>query len=97
MNLSINPNIGEIFTSRPTEKPSASSTNNYGGASFAESLKKLADGGLAEVSAENNAAALNLKRQKEEFDKLFSFTQAEEEIAQEYVAHIKKLLNQLKK
>ena len=96
MNLSINPNIGEIFNSRPADKP-LSGTNNYSGPSFAENLKKLATGGLPEVNPENNAASLDLKRQKEEFDKLFSFTDAEEEIAQEYIAHINKLLNQLKK
>jgi hypothetical protein len=96
MNLGINPNISEIFTNRPAEKTSTG-TNNYNGASFVESLKELTAGQLPQVAADSNAASLNLKRQKEDFDKLFSFTQAEEEIAQEYITHINKLLNQLKK
>ncbi len=96
MDMSINPNIGQVSNNRPAEKPSSSS-NNYTGPAFSENLKKLATGGLPEVNPENNAASLDLKRQKEEFDKLFSFTDAEEELAQEYIAQINKLLNQFKK
>ena len=51
INLGINPNIGEVYTSRPAEKPS-SSANNYSGASFIESLKGLTSGGLLEVAAD---------------------------------------------
>jgi hypothetical protein len=95
MNISISPNIGEIFNSRPADKPSAAANNNNG-TPFVESLKALAAGQLPQVAADNSAASLNLKRQKEGFDELFSFTQAEDELAEECRLHIEKLLDQLK-
>ena|SRR3989344_941101 len=88
----INPNSAEI--GNVSHKP-ATSTNNHAGPSFAESFRDIARSANIQIAGGNNAASLQLTRRKEEsLEELFSYTKAEEELAENYLAKIKKLLKE---
>jgi hypothetical protein len=93
MNINgITPNFNEPLNVKPK-----ADTNNYTGPSFAASIKELAQSAQIQVAGGNNASLLNLNRHKEEkTEELFSFTKAEEEQAEHYIASIDKLLNKMK-
>ena len=91
----VSPNIGEMLTVRPADR-SAAKSNDYQGPSFAESLKGVAQSANIQVADGSAAAALNLRRGKEEkLEKLFSFSESEEELIDESLARIEKLLAQV--
>ena len=95
--LSIIPNMGEGMKIRSADK-SVNNLDNYQGPSFAESFRTVAQSANLQVADGNASAMLNLNRSKEEkLEKLFSFTESEEEILDESLARIKKLLGELKK
>lgn len=98
MNIgNINPNIGEMMGVKSANKPAADLTN-YKGPSFAASLKGVAQSANIQVADGSAAAALNLQRHKEDkLDKLFSFTEVEEEQLDESLDKIKQLMAALKK
>ncbi len=90
------PNHSEINV-KSTAK-SANSLHNYNGPSFSESMMDVARAAKMQIAGENGAASLAFSRNKEEeFDKPFSFLEAEEEILEDSIARIKKLFDQLKK
>ena len=91
------PNFSDAMSVKSTDK-STNSLSNYKGPSFAESMRGVAQSANLQVANGNSAASLNLNRQKEEsIEKLFSFTDTEEEILDESLARIKKLLKKLAK
>jgi len=89
--------FGEATKVKSSEK-SAGSITDYHGPSFAESFRTVAQSANLQVADGNASAMLNLNRSKEEkLEKLFSFTESEEENLDESLARIKKLLGALKK
>ena len=95
----INPNIGDInsLNSVKPENKTAKS-ENYTGPSFNSSLLEVAKSARMQIASGNQSASLNLNNNKEEgVDELFSFVKAEEELADEYIQKLNKLLKELKK
>lgn len=91
------PNFSDAMNVKSADK-STNSPTNYKGPSFAESMRGVAQSANLQVADGNSSAMLNLNRSKEEkLEKLFSFTETEEEILDESLAKIKKLLKDLKK
>jgi hypothetical protein len=98
MNISgILPNLGEVMNVKSADK-SVNNLDNYHGPSFVESFRSVVQSANLQVADGNASAMLNLNRSKEEkLEKLFSFTESEEEILDESLVRIKKLLSELKK
>ena len=100
MNMHISgamPNISDMMGVRSTDR-STNATTDYKGPSFAESFRGVAQSANIQVADGNSAAAMNLQHNREEkLEKLFSFTEAEEEAMDESLARIKKMLAALKK
>jgi hypothetical protein len=90
------PNQAEIAGVRSANK-STTNLNNYAGPSFSESIKELAQSANMQIANGATAGELQFARQKEGFDEPFSFKEAEEELAEEYIARIQKLLKDLNK
>ncbi|MBI5399644.1 hypothetical protein HZB07_03395 [Candidatus Saganbacteria bacterium] len=95
MNIqSVTPNQNIESLNNKTVKPAA---NNYQGASFSQSISDVArqaNLGIAQGATTNQA---RLSRQKEDFDELFSFCAAEEELLEESFEKIAKLFDSLRK
>ena len=92
------PNIGEISGAKSPNKATGNNMANYKGPSFAESMKDIARSANMQISNGSTAGSLQFNRKKEELvDEPFSFTEAEKEMAEEYVDRINKLLKELKK
>lgn len=85
-------NNNDIAGVKSSNKINASS-NDSKGPNFAESLRDIARAARVEVAKGNNAAYLSLTRQKEEFDEPFDFEEAGEELLEDYITRIKKMLN----
>jgi hypothetical protein len=96
MNI-LNINQNEIFSARSLDK-TAKNSPDYKGPTFSENMCRLAQVVNLQVADGSSTAGLNFKRQKEEtLDKLFSFTETEEEILENSFLKITKLLKELKK
>ncbi|MFA5114231.1 MAG: hypothetical protein WC529_08055 [Candidatus Margulisiibacteriota bacterium] len=93
----IMPNIADSQNVKPAAKSNTGSAAHTG-PSFAENLSQLAKSANIQVADGNSAALLNLNKKKEEkLEKLFSFTEAEAEMAEDCVDRIKQLLSDLNK
>lgn len=91
------PNVGEVINVKSADK-STNNLSNYKGPSFIESMRSVAQSANLQVADGSSSAMLNFNRSKEEkLEKLFSFTETEEEILDESLSRIKKLLKDLKK
>jgi hypothetical protein len=99
MNIwSVNPNIVSDAAAVKPANRSTLSSQTQNGPSFAANLSQLAKSANIQVADGNSAALLNLNKQKEEkLEKLFSFSEAEEEQIEHCVDRITQLLNDLKK
>ncbi len=94
----INPNIGEISILNIKPENKAAKAENYTGQSFNASFLEVARSARMQTASGNNAASLNLNNSKEEgLEELFSFVKAEDELAEDYLKKLNKLLNDLKK
>jgi len=71
------------------------SSNNYKGPNFVESLRDIAKAANIEVAKGYNAANLSLTRQKEMQDEPFNFEEAGEELLEDYITRIKKMLKDM--
>ena len=93
----VTPNFSEMMNVRSTEKPGPD-LSNYKGPSFAQSLRGVAQSANLQVADGNAAATMNLRHNREEkLEKIFSFTEAEEDNLEESLARIKQLFEKLKK
>jgi len=90
------PICNEISNVKSSNKSTAN-LNNYTGPSFGESMREIARSANMQIANGHTASLLQFSKQKEEFDEPFSFLKAEEEIAEEYVGRIRKLLGKLNK
>ena len=70
---------------------------NHNGPSFAQSMGDIARSANITVAHGATASELQFKRQKEEFDKPFNFEDVEEEILENYMTRIKKMMDELQK
>ncbi|MDD5382123.1 MAG: hypothetical protein PHH60_00485 [Candidatus Margulisbacteria bacterium] len=76
----------------------ATTNANYNGPSFAESISDIARSANMQVAGGNNSNALQFNRRKEELvEEPFDFEEAEEEILDQHLARIRKMLKDLKK
>ena len=89
-------NNNDVAGIKSTNKTNASS-NDYKGPNFAESLRDIAKAANVEVAKGYNAANLSLTRQKEMQDKPFDFEEAGEELLEDYITRIKKMLKDMGK
>lgn len=90
------PNIVKDLKVQSAQRSDNSNINT--GPSFTESFMSVAQAANIQVANGNGSSALNLNRQKEDqLEKLFSFSETEEEILDESLAKIKKMLGNLKK
>jgi len=95
----INPNIGDI-SSLNSIKPEnkTAKAESYSGTSFNSSFLEVAKSARMQVASGNHAASLNLNNNKEEgLEELFSYVKAEDELAEDYLKKLNKLLKDLKK
>lgn len=90
------PNYTEVSNVKSTNK-STTNGNNYTGPSFGESIREIAKSAKMEVVNGSAASSLQLTRQKEGFDKPFDFKKAEEELAEDYVGKLQKMMEKMKK
>jgi hypothetical protein len=91
----IAPNNVENFQAKAVSKAETSNVNSSG-ISFAESIREVARSANMSVTSGSMAAGLNFKTQKEEnLSRPFSFLEAEEEIIENSLAKIHKLLQEL--
>ncbi|MBU0672805.1 MAG: hypothetical protein KJ732_07255 [Candidatus Margulisbacteria bacterium] len=89
------PNNNEAINVKSANK---STTNiNYKGPSFAQSISEVARSVNIQVAQGATASELQFTRQKEGLDKPFKFEDAEEEMLDDYIGRIKKMLGELKK
>jgi glutaredoxin 2 len=98
MNIySVNPNISsEALSVKSTAK--APTDANYTGPSFAQSISEVARSANLQVAEGATNSALQFNRRKEEAaDKPFDREQAEEEILEQYLTRIQKMLKELQK
>lgn len=78
----------------PSSKPKVSTFADYRGPSFMETVARSAQ---IEITEGAGAALLQLKKDTEElYDEPFDFKAATEEMLDNYVVRIKKMLNELK-
>ncbi|MFH1684201.1 MAG: hypothetical protein ABIA67_04895 [Candidatus Margulisiibacteriota bacterium] len=75
-----------------------STTNiNYKGPSFAQSISEIARSANIQIAQGATASELSFNRQKEETGKPFKFDEAEEEMLDDYIGRIKKMMDELRK
>jgi hypothetical protein len=67
------------------------------GAAFSQSMGEVVRAAQIEVAGGASSAGLDFWRCKEEKESKFSFSNAEEELMEEYLIRIRKLLKQLQK
>ncbi|MBN2058433.1 MAG: hypothetical protein JW782_06540 [Candidatus Saganbacteria bacterium] len=89
-----NQNI-ELLNVKPAARSAADI--NYNGPSFAQSLGEIARSANIQVAQGATASELQFLRQKEGFDKPFDFEDAEEEMLDNYISRIKKMVEEMKK
>lgn len=90
-------NFTEIFSQNQSGK-SQSTQTNCNGQSFSSKYLDVSKLANMQIAGQNNAAYLSLSRQKEEsVDDLFSFSNTEDEQAEEYIDKINKLLQDFHK
>ena len=88
------PNLSEVFSPKLTDK--SADLSHYHGPSFAESIYQIARAAGIYVADGSSAANLSLRRDKsEKLDKLFSFTESEEEMLEDSLARIMQVLGEL--
>lgn len=93
-----NMNVSEAANVKSTHKSVSNGLHNYNGPSFSESMSSVARSANMQIAHGSDAAALQLSRRKEETDeKLFSFLETEEEILEDSIGRIAKLLKDLQK
>ena len=92
--LPIQPIANEALNVKSTQK-STTNQNNYHGPSFSESFKELGKAVNLEVSSRASAAALDMTRQKEEEIKPYNFLEEEEEMLDERIGKIEKMMQDL--
>jgi hypothetical protein len=86
------------FNNEPVNQKSVQkSTTNPAGPSFSQNFADVARQANVTIANGSTANQAQLSRQKEDFDPLFSFCDAEEELLEESMAKITKLLDELKK
>ena len=91
------PNISNDQAVKPANR-SGSSSQTYNGPSFADSISQIAKSTNIQVADGSSAALLNLNKKKEEkLKKLFSFSEAEDEMIENCVDRINNLLKDLNK
>ena len=78
-------------------KASKSTSNNFSEVSFKNALVDVARSANMTVASGATTSQLNLTRQKEEYDKPFNFEDAEEELIEDYMGRIQKMMDELKK
>jgi hypothetical protein len=90
------PNINEAVNTKAGNKTSVN-LNNYNGPSFVESISDVAKAANIHVASGQTAASLAFTRQKEVYDKPFSFEEAEEEMLEDHLTRIQELFEDLSK
>ncbi len=93
----VNPNINsEAIGVKPAAK--SPSNANYVGPSFAQSISEVARSANIQVAEGATNSALQFNRRKEEpAEKPFDFENAEEEVLEQYLSRIQKMLKDLQK
>jgi hypothetical protein len=90
----INPNAN--IEAKPAIKPAANV--NYTGPSFAQSISEVARSANIQVAEGATNSALQFNRHKEELqEKPYNFKEEEEELLEEYLARVQKMLKDLQK
>jgi len=84
-------NNNEALNVKSTQK-STINQNNYNGLSFSESLMEIGKAANMQVSSRASAAALDMTRQKEEEIKPYNFLEEEEEMLDERIGKIEKMM-----
>ena len=74
----------------------ATNSSSYKGPGFMRNMSDVMRAVNIEVAKESIAAALGLNREERELEEAFNFEEAEEEMAQEYLARIKELQEEFK-
>lgn len=89
-----NPNTDAVNV----KSASKSTTNiNYKGPSFAQSMGEIAKSAQIQVAHGATASELEFKKEKGVLEKPFDFEDAEEDLIDDYISRIKRMMEDLKK